>query len=86
MISALLLNLLLLLGGVFFGARAIHFLRSESALRAYMERSPKAALWVSKYGLEGAAKMARESFIPLGLLVSLAMVGLGAWNLWRIYA
>ena len=85
MTQALILNLLLLLGGLYFGVRNIHFLRNESSLRTYMESSPKAAIWVSKYGLEGATKMARESFLPLGLVISAAMVGFGAWNLWRIF-
>ncbi|MBL0039854.1 MAG: hypothetical protein KA505_02875 [Xanthomonadales bacterium] len=84
MTQALFFNILLLLGGLYFVVRNIRLLRSETALRAYMESSPKAVLWVRKYGLDGATKVARESFIPLGLVVSAAMIGLGAWNLWRI--
>lgn len=83
--QALILSLLLLVGGVYFGVRSIHFMRNERALREYMQSSPKAALWVGKYGLDAATKMARESFIPVSLVLSSAMVGLGAWNLWRLF-
>ena len=86
MTTALVLNALFLLGGVYFGLQNIHMLRSETALRKYIGCSPKAAFWVRKYGLDGAIAIAREAFIPLGVLVSLAMVGLGAWNLWRIFS
>ncbi len=82
----LLLSLLLVGAGIYFGFRNVRLLRNEAALRAYVQNSPKAALWVRKYGLDGATKMTRESFLPLGLLVSAAMVGLGSWNLWRMYA
>ena len=84
MMTALILNSLLLMAGVYFGVRNVLLLRSESALRAYMQSSPKAVFWVRKYGLDGASKMARESFIPLGLVVSFGMIALSAWNLWRI--
>lgn len=82
--GALVLNLLLLLGGIYFGLRGVYFLHNESALRAYMQSSPKASLWVLRYGVDDATKMARESFIPLSFVISLAMIGFGAWNLWRI--
>ncbi|UCV00955.1 hypothetical protein [Acidovorax radicis] len=84
--EALLLSLLLVVGGIYFGVRNVRLLRSEDALREYVQNSPKAALWVRKYGLDGATKMTRESFLPLGLLISVAMVALGGWNLWRMYA
>ena len=81
-----LLSLLLVAGGLYFGFRNLRLLRNEAALREYVRNSPKAALWVKKYGLEGATKMTRESFLPLGLLISAGMVALGGWNLWRMYA
>jgi hypothetical protein len=85
-LEPLLLSLLLVAGGIYFGFRNLRLLRNEAALREYVRSSPKAALWVKKYGLDGATKMTRESFLPLGLLISAAMVSLGVWNLWRIYA
>ena len=81
----LILSLLLVGGGIYFGFRNLRLLRNEVALREYMQRSPKAILWVRKYGLDGATKMARESFIPLGLAISAGMVTFGGWNLWRMY-
>ena len=84
MTTALLLNILLVLGGIYFGVRNVHFLRSESALRTYMEKSPKALLWVRTFGMDRATRMARVIFVPLGLLISIGMAGIGAWKLWRI--
>jgi hypothetical protein len=83
--EAILLNSVLIVGGVYFGFRNIRLLRDEGALRDYMQNSPKAAAWVSKYGFERATQMAREKTIPLGIAMAAAMVGLGVWNLSRIY-
>lgn len=83
--EALALSLILLVGGIYFALRNIRLLRNEMALREYVQNSPKAALWVRRYGVEGATKMVRETFIPLGLVIAAAMVGLGVWNLWRMY-
>jgi hypothetical protein len=75
--------LILIVGGLYFGVRNIRFLRNENALREYMRTSPKAVLWVKKYGMEGAVKLARETFMPIGIVVSGVMVGVGGWTLWR---
>ena len=72
--------------GLYFCFRNIRFLLNEHALREYMQNSPKAAPWVKKYGLVGATKMARESFLPLGLVISVGLVGVGGWSLWRLLA
>lgn len=83
--EAILFNSALIVGGAYFGIRNIRLLRYERALRDYMQSSPSAAHWVSNYGIERATKMARDSTIPLGIAVAAVMVGLGVWNLSRIY-
>lgn len=83
--EATLFNSALIIGGLYFGIRNVRLLRSELALRDYMRDSPKAAAWVSKYGFERATQMAKEKTIPLGIALAAAMVGLGVWNLSRIY-
>ncbi|MEG0113888.1 MAG: hypothetical protein RR749_15890 [Comamonas sp.] len=84
--NSLFFPLIMLAAGLFFCFRNIRFLLNEHALREYMQNSPKAALWVKKYGLVGATKMARESFLPLGLVISVGMVAVSGWSLWRILA
>ena len=79
------LSVVLVIVGIYFGLRNIRFLRNEAALREYMQNSPKAALWVRKYGLDGATKIARKSFLPLGLVISAGMMVFGGWNLWRMF-
>lgn len=74
---------LLVVGGAYFGLRNVRYFRDEQALRSYMETSPKATLWVRKYGIDGATRLARQTFLPLGILASLAMVAVGSWSLWR---
>jgi hypothetical protein len=48
--EALVLSLVLIVGGIYFGVRNLRFLQNEEALRAYMQTSPKAWIWVKKYG------------------------------------
>ncbi len=77
--------LLILVVGLYFAYRNIRLLRDEKTLRDYMMNSPKAAMWVKKYGLERATEMTRTTFLPIGIAVSVALAGMGAWLLWRIY-
>lgn len=84
--EALILSLLMIFAGGYFGFRNIRLLRNEIALREYVRDSPKAVLWVRKYGVDGATKMVRETFLPLGLFISCGMVAFGLWGLWRLYA
>ena len=83
--EAILLSAALIVAGLYFGFRNVRMLRSKEALRAYIQTSAKAAAWVNKYGVEGAMKMARETTIPFGIVVAIALVGAGVWNLMRMY-
>lgn len=85
MTEATILSVVFLVAGIYFSVRNVRMLRNETALREYMQGSPKARFWVSKYGLDGATRLARKFFLPLGLIISFAMVGLSACNLWRLY-
>jgi len=78
--------LLIVAVGAYFTFRNIRMLRNEALLRDYVASSPKAALWVRKYGIDGTVKLVRDTFLPLGIVVSLGFVGYGAWLLWRIYS
>lgn len=79
------ISLVLIVGGTYFGVRNIRFLRNEEALREYMQTSPKARIWVKKYGLEYATKLTRQVFMPIGVVAACVMVGVGVWVLWRLY-
>lgn len=80
------LSLLIITAGLYFGLRNIRMLRSETLLRDYFEASPQAALWIRKYGVDGTMKLARETFLPLGVVVSIGFVGYGLWLLWRTHS
>ncbi len=80
------LSLLIIAAGLYFGFRNFRMLRSETLLRDYIEASPQAALWIRKYGVDGTMKLARETFLPLGIVVSVGFVGYGLWLLWRTHS
>lgn len=84
-LETLALSLLMIAAGIYFGIRNVRLLTNEGALREYVQKSPKAVKWVNQYGVDGAMKMSRQSFLPLGIIMSIAMMGFGLWNLWRIY-
>ncbi len=74
-------------GGYFLFRNISHF-RDEGKLRHYVETSPKAKLWVKKFGIEKTVDLSRKIFIPLGILVSCVLIGIGVWaiyNVTRIY-
>lgn len=83
--ETLVIALVLTVAGAYLTARNIRFMRDDQALRQYMQTSPKAVLWVRKYGLDGATQLARKTFLPIGTLASLAMFGIGVWMFWRMY-
>ena len=82
--EAIVLSTLMIVAGGYFGLRNLRFLRSDEALRGYIQSSPKAAAWVTKYGTERAMKMVKETTAPLGIIISVALIGAGLWNLYRV--
>lgn len=80
------LSLLIIAAGLYFGLRNLRMLRNETLLRAYIEASPQAAMWIRKYGVEGTMKLARETFLPLGIVVSAGFIGYGGWFLWSVHS
>jgi hypothetical protein len=67
--------------GVVFLIRNIVHLRNEEKLRSYLETSPKAKLWVKKFGIEKTMSLSKSIFLPVGCLVAAAMLGIGLWNM-----
>ena len=79
------ISLVLAAAGIYFGLRNLRLLRNPDALRAYMQSSPKAAMWVRRYGLDRATELTRQIFLPLGLAVCAVITALGLWGLWKVY-
>ncbi|WP_027150377.1 hypothetical protein [Methylobacter tundripaludum] len=69
------------LAGSFFLIRNIIHLRDEKKLREYVESSPKAKLWIKKFGLEKTITLTKQYFLPLGILVSCGLIGVGLWSI-----
>ena len=75
---------LLTLAGGYFLIRNIMHLNNEDKLRHYVETSPKAKLWVKKFGEEKTLHLTKKYFLPLGILVSLGLVTVGIISLSRL--
>ena len=72
------------LAGIFFLIRNIAHLKDETKLREYIEKSPKSKLWVKKFGVEKTMNLAKKYFLPLGILVSGCLLGVGLWSLFSL--
>lgn len=79
--ESLIVGGLLMTVGVVTLIRNVAMLRDEAKLVAYIETSPKAALWRNKLGVERTVGLARRVFLPVGSLVALALIGFGALQL-----
>ena len=66
--------------GSFFFVRNITMYLNPQSLRKYIEESPKSAIWVKKFGIEKTIKLSKLIFLPMGLLISIFMTGIGFWN------
>lgn len=69
------------LAGAYFLARNIRLIRDGAKLQTYIQTSPKAKLWVSKYGSDRTVELTKKYFLPLGLVMSAGLVGIGLWSL-----
>jgi hypothetical protein len=75
--ESLVLHVLLTLAGSYFIVRNVAHLRDEKKLNAYIETSPKARLWVRKFGVEKTTFLTKRYFLPFGILVACGMLVVG---------
>jgi hypothetical protein len=73
--------ILMTLIGTFFLYRNIVLLRDEAKLHEFLNSNLKAKFWVNKLGLEKTVKLARNIFLPIGTLLSIAIIVTGVWTL-----
>jgi hypothetical protein len=64
--------------------RNIQMLRDPEALAEYVRSSPKAKLWVKKFGEERAIELSRKYFLPIGTVAACFLAVAGAWSLWQL--
>ena len=76
----LLFPLLIAIVGALFLIRNISHIRNEQRLREYLANSPKAKLWVNKFGMEKTVELSKKYFLPLGIVISCLMLGVGTWS------
>jgi len=80
--EVLVLNVLVTIAGAYFFVRNVGYLRNPDKLESYLATSPKAKMWVSKFGQEKTADLTRRYFLPLGIVVAAALLILGFRNLY----
>ncbi|MCB1642868.1 MAG: hypothetical protein KDI37_14145 [Xanthomonadales bacterium] len=81
--EVLIYSIFSLAAGAYFLVRNIRLMRDENALREYLSKSPKALVWVQKYGVEGAMRMARDSSLRLGLVMAVGLMVAGGYGMFR---
>jgi hypothetical protein len=72
---------LVTVAGAIFLVRNINYLLNEDKLRNYVENSPKAKLWVKKFGVKKTIILSKKIFLPFGIIVSFGLLGFGAWSI-----
>jgi len=74
------INYILIAAGTYFSIRNIILLLNPEKLSAFLSKSPAGKAWIGKLGEEKVLKLAKTIFLPLGVVVSLCLLGVGAWN------
>ncbi|KFZ36569.1 hypothetical protein HR45_15665 [Shewanella mangrovi] len=77
-------SLLCLAAGGLFLVRNLSHLLNETQLRCYLQRSPKAKLWVNYFGFDRTFCLAQKLLLPLGCVVGCCLILLGCWDLLRL--
>jgi hypothetical protein len=75
--GALLISAITLVAGLYFAFKNISYLKDPNELDYYLRSSPKAKYWVNKHGMDKTKEISKKYFIPLGLLVSIALTVAG---------
>jgi phosphoglycerol transferase MdoB-like AlkP superfamily enzyme len=73
--------ILMTLIGALFLYRNIALYRDQQKLTAFLNSSLKAKFWVNKLGIEKTTKLAKNVFLPIGTLLSIAIIVTGVWTL-----
>jgi len=67
----------LTVAGIIFLIRNIGMLFNHDKLVNYVQTSPKAKLWVNKFGEEKAISLTKSIFLPLGTAMCVAFIVIG---------
>ncbi|WP_371185431.1 hypothetical protein [Thalassotalea maritima] len=81
MYEALLVPIICMLAGSFFVVRNLLHILHQDKLLHYLNTSPKAICLVKHVGIDKAATIAKRYLLPIGMLVGLAILGVGITSL-----
>ncbi|NRA82359.1 MAG: hypothetical protein HRU22_00785 [Gammaproteobacteria bacterium] len=86
MFEALLVPVICIAAGCFFLITNLIRLANEDKLSHYLHHSPKAKLWVAKFGIEKVTTWSKMFFLPAGALVGAAILSVGLRALLVIFS
>mgnify|MGYP001041454942 CR=1 FL=1 len=69
-----------ILAGIYFLVRNVVLLRDREKLEAYIH-SPRLRLWIDRFGTEKTRDTTRRYLLPIGIVISLMLLGIGLWGL-----
>lgn len=75
---------ILVVGGLYFMIRNIKYLRDQSELESYLATSPSGKVWCAKYGQDKTVELSKKYFLPMGIIVSVAMLLIGCWSFYQL--
>ncbi|MCE2593490.1 hypothetical protein K6Y31_01495 [Motilimonas cestriensis] len=82
--QAYIITALCIIAGLFFLIRNLLFLINEERLKDYLKTSAKGIAWVQKYGMEKSIQHSKQTLIPIGCVIGLALFSFGLWNLSKL--
>ena len=82
----LLIPAMLLVGGIYSLVRNIRFLKDQAKLEKHLKVNPAGKRWVKYFGQEKALHLSRKYFVPIGIVVALAMIWIGGLTLFKMLA
>lgn len=74
-------SIIYLAAGSIFLIRNIIYFQDEEKLRSFLEKSPKARLWLKKLGMDKTIQLSQKIFLPLGGAISLGFIVAGIFTL-----
>ena len=80
----LVIPIFLLIAGLYVLVRNFNLARDSAELKSYLATSPKGKLWVNKFGLDRTVELSKKYFLPLGIAIAVAMIGVSIWSLYRM--
>ena len=72
------------LAGAYFLLKNTLLLRDEARLNEFLNKDPRGRFWSKKLGTDRMMGLTKKVLLPLGMMVSLALLLVGGWSLYHL--